>query len=55
MWNDKEESQVCYWADYVTLPFDHTHNLDLEFPSSQLSGVTSDVGTPSTYLVLYDA
>ena len=89
----KGSELIGYWADYMTLPFDHTHDLDLRVsrtePEIALSqewdswltwkekdgshpfttmiltsvamvgwavagsdGVTSDVGVPSTYLVV---
>ena len=92
----KGSELIWYWTDCITLPFDHTHELDLgvfkvrvwnnfisgmgwsidnERKGCELSihdhdvwllwpwwggqryrivtGVTSDVGVPSTYLVLY--
>ena len=47
---------IWYWADSMTLLFDHTHDLDLGISRSEseialVTGVTSDVGVPSTYLV----
>ena len=31
----KGSKSVEYWVDYVTLPFDHIHDLDLEFSKSK--------------------
>ena len=31
----KGSELIRYWADYVTLPFDHTHDLDLEVSRSE--------------------
>ena len=29
MWKKKKSISIRYWADYMVLPFDHTHDLDL--------------------------
>ena len=31
----KRSETVRYWADYMTLPFEHTHDLDLEVSRSK--------------------
>ena len=36
MWNEMGSELIGYWADYTTLPFDHTHvDLDLGVPRSE--------------------
>ena len=31
----KGSELIWYWADYMTLPFDHTHNVDLRVSRSE--------------------
>ena len=35
MWNEKEESWIGYWANCMTLPFDHTCDIDLGVSRSE--------------------